>query len=136
MVITNRFQVLTKEKPLFRTLCIPSSFRKPVDESNKNVFFCKLVPEVSNINSTPVAKRFPDIDRLLVVISEWIANSIYGGYFSFHGNISLIFIRSLWSKETQETGNCTLPQDCAGGKETSTTVPVVKYTPGFMVYPL
>jgi len=105
MVISNRFQVLTREKSLFRTLCNPSSLRKPDEEISKYEFFCKVVPVLPRENSNPVAKRFPDIDRLFRLISEWIANSIYGGYFSFPGNISLIFIRSLWSTETQGTGN-------------------------------
>gem|GEM_PF-1301648 len=136
MVITNRFQVLTREKLLFRTLGIPSLCRKPVEEISKNEFFSKVVPVLPRENSKPVIKRFPDIDRLFRLISEWMANSIYGGYFSFPGNISLIFIRSLWSKEAQEIGREELSQDCMSGNETFVKSPVVKYTPGFMTTPL
>ena len=55
-----------------------------------------------------------------------MANSIYGGYFSFPGNISLIFIRSLWSRESQETGNDESIQDSEGGNVTLVGFPVLK----------
>ena len=137
MVISNRFQVLSREKSLFRTLLIPSLCQKPVAASKNMVFFSKVVPQLSNKNSIPVARRFPDIDKLSRLISSWTATSIQEGYFSFPGNISLIFIRSPWSRESQETGMIRLAHDCSGAIETLlTNIPVPKQIPGLIVYPL
>ncbi len=77
MVITNRFQVLTREKSPFRTLgSFSLSCRKPVEEINKNECFSKILPELPRENPIPVPRRLPDMDRLSKVMLSWIANSI------------------------------------------------------------
>lgn len=77
MVISNQFQVLTREKLSF---CPPESFsescRYPDEESRKRVLFSKVIPQFSRENTIPVLKRLPDIDRVSKLMSSWIDNSI------------------------------------------------------------